>query len=126
MDLYANKNKFIIYSQINVDNHLDFYYSQVLNYDYKVPVMFLKKKFTEDISYHQKNYFLQVLTSFEQIIDNCLTLKFQEKIFLFYYNSIEQKLYMLNNLTYWYRILEMKDGLLKCIHDAENNVLIFN
>jgi len=46
--------------------------------------------------------------------------------FLFYYNSIEQKLYMLNNLTYWYRILEMKDGLLKCIHDAENNMLIFN
>ena len=33
---------------------------------------------------------------------------------------------MLNDLTYWYRILEMKDGLLKCIHDAENNLLIFN
>lgn len=126
VDLYSNKNKFIIYSQINIDNHLDFHNSHVLNYDYKIPVMFLKKKFTEDISSHQKNDFLQVLTSFEQIIDNCLTLKFQEKILLFYYNSSEQKLYMLNDLNYWYRILEMKDGLLKCIHEAENNLLIFN
>ena len=126
LDLYSNKNKYIIYSQINIDDALDFNNTRTLNYDYKLPIMFLKKKFTENISSNQKNDFLQVLTKFEQIIDNCLTLKFQDKILLFYYNYLEQKLFMLNNLTYWYRILEINDGLLKCIHEAENNLFIFN
>ena len=126
LSLFKNKNKFLIYSQINIEQSLDFEKTKSLNYQNKIPIMYIKKNFTENISFSQKDEFLNILNTFENIIDNCLTLFIENELCKFYYNQIERKLFMLNNLNYWLSIIKLEDNLLIC-HDINNNKkLIFN
>ena len=47
---FKNPHIFLVYSQVNIDPELDFYYTNQLNYDYKIPVLFRKYNFDEKIT----------------------------------------------------------------------------
>ena len=55
----------------------------MLNYNYKIPVMCIKKLFDENIQTSLKEEFLNVLNNFENIIKNCLTLRINNIISTF-------------------------------------------
>lgn len=112
--LFKNKNKFLIYSQINIDEKLDFFKINMLNYNYKIPVMCIKKLFDENIQTSLKDEFLNVLENFENIIKNCLTLRINNNISNFYHDNYKNKLFKLNNLDYWMKIDSLEEKILIC------------
>lgn len=114
ISLYQNNNKFLIYSQINMDESIDFNTTKSLNYNYKIPVMCIKKLFDETIRSTLRTNFLNVLNTFETIIHNCLLLKMNNIILNFYYDTFNKKLYKLNDLNYWMDIELLEGKTLIC------------
>ena len=123
ISLFQNNNKFLIYSQINIDENLDFYKTSALNYDHKIPVMCVKKLFDETIQTTLRDNFLNVLTTFEQIIKRCLQLRINNIVSIFYYDIQNKKLFNLNDLNYWMDVQVLDGKILICI--INNKELIF-
>jgi len=53
LQLFKNPNKYMIYSQINIDKELDYFISGKLNFDYGIPVLFHKYQFDESITVNE-------------------------------------------------------------------------
>ncbi len=123
ISLFQNNNKFLIYSQINIDENLDFYKTSALNYDHKIPVMCVKKLFDETIQTTLRDNFLNVLNTFEQIIKRCLQLRINNIVSFFYYDIQNKKLFNLNDLNYWMDVQVLDGKILICI--INNKELIF-
>ena len=123
ISLFQNKNKFLIYSQINIDESVDFYKINTLNYNYKIPVMCIKKLFDETIQTTSRDDFLNVLTTFEQIIERCLQLRINNIVSNFYYDISNKKLFKLNDLNDWMDVVVLDGKILICI--IKNKELIF-
>lgn len=73
LSLYKHPNKYLIYSQKNIDEDLHFDNSRSLNYDYnsKVPIFFFKYLFDEYTIHENDSYlFLTMLSTFEYLIEN--------------------------------------------------------
>jgi len=114
ISLFQNNNKFLIYSQINIDESIDFNTTKALNYNYKIPVMSIKKLFDETIQTTLRNEFLNVLNTFEIIINNCLLLRMNNILSNFYYDISKKKIFKLNDLNYWMDIEVLEGKTLIC------------
>ncbi len=123
ISLFQNNNKFLIYSQINIDESLDFYKTKALNYNYKIPVMCVKKLFDEKIQITLRDDFLNVLNTFEEIIERCLQLRINNIVSNFYYDKQNKKLFKLNDLNDWMDVIALDGKILICV--IENKELIF-
>ena len=123
ISLFQNNNKFLIYSQINIDESLDFYKTNAINYNYKIPVMCVKKLFDETIQTTLRDDFLNVLITFEQIIKRCLQLRINNIVSNFYYDIPNKKLFKLNDLNYWMDVEVLDGKTLICM--IRNKVLAF-
>ena len=123
ISLFQNNNKFLIYSQINIDESLDFYKINALNYNYKIPVMCVKKLFDEKIQTTLRDDFLNVLTTFEQIIKKCLQLRINNIVFNFYYDIPNKKIFKLNDLSFWMDVDVLDGKTLICM--IKNKVYVF-
>tara|TARA_B110000037_G_C17095006_1_gene495615 strand:+ start:1153 stop:2040 length:888 start_codon:yes stop_codon:yes gene_type:complete len=114
LSLFNNKNKFLIYSQINIDEEKDFFKTNTLNYNYKIPVMCVKKLYDESIQNVLKNDFLNILDSFESIINSCLILCIGNEKSKFYYDKTLNILFKLTDLHYWFKIDSMENNIMIC------------
>jgi hypothetical protein len=123
ISLFQNNNKFLIYSQTNIDEKMDFYKTNALNYNYKIPVMCVKKLFDETIQNVLRDDFLNVLTTFEKIINRCLQLRMNNNVSNFYHDIPNKKLFKLNDLSYWMDIEVLEGKTLICM--IRNKVLVF-
>jgi len=123
ISLFQNNNKFLIYSQINIDESINFNKTNSLNYDYKIPVMCIKKLFDETIQTTLRDEFLNVLNTFEKIIHKCLQLRINNIISNFYHDIFNKKIFKLNDLTYWLDIEELDEKTLICKN--QNKILVF-
>jgi len=123
ISLFQNNNKFLIYSQINIDESQDFYKKNALNYNYKIPVMCIKKLFDETIQNTLRDIFLNILTTFEEIINRCLSLRINNIVSNFYYDISNKKLFNLNDLNYWMDVVALDGKTMICI--IKNKELIF-
>jgi len=123
ISLFQNNNKFLIYSQTNIDEKIDFYKTNALNYNYKIPVMCIKKLFDETIQTTLRDDFLNILTTFEKIIDRCLQLRMNNNVSNFYHDIPNKKLFKLNDLSYWLDIEVLEGKTLICM--IRNKVLVF-
>lgn len=124
INLFKNPNKFLIYSQILIDENLSFYNTKSLNYNYDIPVMFIKEKFDENISYSNKKQFLNVFNSFESIIDESYTFIMNNTKYLFYFDSDKKIYFNLNNISFYLTLIEEIDNkhIIKILYNNEHIV----
>ena len=119
---YKHPNKFLIYTQIEIDQKLDFFQTFKINYDYGFPIIFHKLLFDEKISYdeQQEKYFENIIVNFENIIKRCIYLYVNNKIQVFY-NDSNKILVNLNDVHILY-IIQFIDN--KKIQVTFNNELL--
>ena len=103
LSLFKNPNKFLIYSQILIDEHLHYNNSNVLNYDYKIPIFFWKYYFYDKEIIDNRSIFINVLESFEQLLnsDNILNINNKGIIEKYYINKTTLTIYKLTNINYF-------------------------
>ena len=97
---YKHPNKILIYTQIEIDEEIDFYYDFKINYDFNFPIIFHKILFDEEISSDvlQEKIFENILVNFENIIQNCIYIDFHNKIEV-YYNDDNKIFVNVNNIN---------------------------
>jgi hypothetical protein len=113
---FKNPNKYLIYSQKLIDDHLHFHHSNVLNYNYSVPILFYKHYFYDIEIIKNKNLFIDILLSFENILnsDNIIHIKNNNMIEKYYMNKNKLEIYKLSNIKYFSHFF------------IENNILYIN
>jgi len=114
LSLFKNPNKFLIYSQKLIDEHLHFDNSHVLNYQYHIPIFFIKHYFYDIEMIKNKGLFITILDTFENIFNNVIDIKQNnliEKYYIDYEKSMIFKLCDLNRCFKFY---------------IDNNTLIIN
>jgi len=124
---FNNPNKFLIYSQILIDENLAFNKTNTLNYNYDIPVMFVKEKFDENISYSTKKYFLNILETFETIIEKSYIFLINNIKQLYYFDSDKNIFYNINDLNNYFNLIESTDkkNILKILYNNEKFVFKF-
>ena len=119
---YKNPNKFLIYSQELIDNNIDFRNTNVLNYDYSIPILFYKHYFYDIEMINNKDNFINLLQFFENIINsnNVISIKNNNIIEKYYINKDEFKIFKLTNIKYYsYFYIDNNDN-------NDNDILYIN
>lgn len=118
---FKNPHIFLVYSQVNIDPELDFYYTNQLNYDYKIPVLFRKYNFDEKITsaIDEKNKFLDIFQIFKYIIDQSFIIQHGQLYTPFYHDKEKNLLIKLNNIHFIYKIIESKNQYLLLEHNEK-------
>jgi hypothetical protein len=100
---FKNPNKYLIYSQKLIDDELHFNISNVLNYDYSLPILFYKHYFYDMEMINNKDLFINVLVLFENLInnDNIINIKNNNMIEKYYINKEKLIIYKLSNIKYF-------------------------
>ena len=100
---FKNPNKYLIYSQKLIDDNLHFSNSNVLNYDYSLPILFYKHYFYDMEMINNKHLFINILESFENLLnsDNVINIINNNIIEKYYINKEELKIYKLSNIKYF-------------------------
>ena len=100
---FKNPNKYLIYSQKLIDNELHFLNSNVLNYDYSLPILFYKHYFYDMEMINNKYLFINILVLFENLLNsnNVINIKYNNIIEKYYINKEELKIYKLSNIKYF-------------------------
>jgi hypothetical protein len=100
---FKNPNKFLIYSQNLIDEKLHFDNSRSLNYDYKIPIFFYKYYFYDKIMINNKDIFIDLLNTFEYLInsENILNICINNVIEKYYIDKEKSIIYKLTNLNYY-------------------------
>ncbi len=103
LSLFKNPNKFLIYSQELVDEELDFKNSHVLNYNYNIPILFCKHYFYDLEMINNKNIFIKLLESFENIINsnNVISIKNDNLVEKYYIDHDKSIIFKLTNMNYF-------------------------
>ena len=70
LSLFENNNKYLIYSQENIDECIHYDNTKQLNYEYKIPILFYKHYFYDKILIETPDLFTNVLESFEYLMNN--------------------------------------------------------
>ena len=100
LSLYKNPNKFLIYSQELIDEELHFDKSRSLNYEYSIPVFFFKYYFYDVEMINNKNLFITILSTFEDIMhNNIINLKKDNFIEKYYYDKNKYQIFKLTNIN---------------------------
>ena len=122
---YKNKNKFLIYTQIEISDHLDFNNHPEINYNYGFPILFYKFQFDEKITsdkfYEEK--FEQIFSNFENIISNSIYLNINNNISIFYHDKKNNLLFNLNNINEKLNINTLNN--LKLEVNYNNKLIVF-
>ena len=100
LSLYKNPNKYLIYSQELIDDHLHFDKSRSLNYEYSIPVFFFKYYFYDVEMINNKNLFITLISTFEDIMhNNIINLKKDDCIEKYYYDKDKYQIFKLTNIN---------------------------
>ena len=100
---FNNPNKFLIYSQNLLDEKLHFNVSKVLNYEYKVPILFFKHYFYDMEMINNKKLFLTILDTFEFILNNShiVNVKKNDIIEKYYIDNEKFTIFKLTNINFF-------------------------
>lgn len=122
---FKHPNKFLIYTQIEISDNLDFFNIQKINYDYDIPIIFHKILLDENIStdIEKEKLFENILKNFENIINNSIFINHNDIIKIFYHDKINNILLNLNNINIIYKIKFINHIKLEVIY--ENKIIIF-
>ena len=103
ISLFKNPNKFLIYSQELIDEELDFKNTNVLNYNYSVPILFCKHYFYDLEMINNQHIFIKLLEDFENIINstNVINIKNNNIIEKYYIDTSKSKIFKLTNINYF-------------------------
>jgi hypothetical protein len=98
----VNPNKFLIYSQNLIDENLHFDNVRSLNYNYSIPIFFYKYYFYDMVMINNKNIFIDLLNTFEYLInnENIINIMTNNIIEKYYIDKEKYKLYKLTNINY--------------------------
>ena len=101
LSLFENPNKYLIYSQILIDEKLDFNKSNVLNYDYDFPILFYKYYFYDLEIINNKDHFINIFNTFESILNSksIIDIKNNDIIEKYYINN--NTIFKLTNIKYF-------------------------
>jgi hypothetical protein len=101
LSLFENPNKYLIYSQILIDEKLDFNKSNVLNYDYDFPILFYKYYFYDLEIINNKDHFINIFNTFESILNSksIIDIKNNDIIEKYYINN--NTMFKLTNIKYF-------------------------
>jgi hypothetical protein len=100
LSLYKNPNKYLIYSQELIDEELHFDKSRSLNYEYSIPVFFFKYYFYDVEMINNKNLFITLISTFEDIMhNNIINLKKDNFIEKYYYDKNKYQIFKLTNIN---------------------------
>jgi len=131
LSLFKNPNKYLIYSQQLIDDNLHFNNDFRLNYDYSIPILFYKYHFYDIEMINNKDLFINVLISFENLLENnILNIKHRNMIEKYYYDKDKMQIFKLTNIRYFSNaylenndvlyILSIIDGTYKFKKNEEN------
>lgn len=116
LSLFKNPNKFLIYSQNLIDEHLHFDNSRVLNYKYHIPILFIKHYFYDMEMINNKGLFITILDTFEYIFANVIDIKHYGLTEKYYIDNKKSMIFKLNDMQHCYKF-----------HiDNDNNLIINN
>lgn len=103
LSFFKNPNKYLIYSQKLIDDNLHFDNSNVLNYDYHIPIYFYKYYFYDIEMINNKDLFINILKSFENILnsENIINIIDNNIIEKYYINKDKYEIYKLTNIKYF-------------------------
>jgi hypothetical protein len=103
LSLFKNNNKYLIYSQENIDKSIHFDNTKQLNYNYKIPIFFYKYYFYDKILIEQRELFTNVLESFEDLMnnnENIITVNNNNIIEKYIIDKYKSKIFKLTNVNY--------------------------
>jgi hypothetical protein len=103
LSLYKNNNKYLIYSQENIDENIHYNNTKQLNYNYKIPIFFYKHYFYDKILIEQRELFTNVLDSFEDLMnnnENIITINNNNNIEKYIIDKYKSKIFKLTNVNY--------------------------
>ena len=103
LSLFKNNNKYLIYSQENIDENIHFDNTKQLNYNYKIPIFFYKHYFYDKILIEQRELFTNVLESFEDLMnnnENIITVNNNNNIEKYIIDKSKSKIFKLTNVNY--------------------------
>jgi hypothetical protein len=70
LSLFNNPRKYLIYSQELINDKLHFDNCRELNYDYNIPIMFIKHYFYDKEMINNKILFITILSTFEYLMES--------------------------------------------------------
>jgi len=103
LSLFKNNNKYLIYSQENIDEKIHYDNTKQLNYNYKIPIFFYKHYFYDKILIDQRDLFTNVLESFEDLMnnnENIITVNNNNNIEKYIIDKSKSKIFKLTNVNY--------------------------
>jgi hypothetical protein len=129
--LFKNPNKFLIYSQELIDEELHFNNLKTLNYQYSIPILFIKHYFYDLEMINNKGLFIQILSTFEYIMDNdnIINIKNNNCIEKYYYDKDKKQIFKLMNINLFSNafldndvlyVINALDGIYKFVKNNEN------
>jgi hypothetical protein len=104
LSLFKNPNKYLIYTQKLIDDEIDFKNTNVLNYNYDIPILFYKHYFYDMEMYLKKHLFINILKSFENIIyniKNVINIRYNNIIEQYYIDNEKKMIFKLSNMKYF-------------------------
>ena len=104
LSLFKNPNKYLIYTQKLINDSIDFKNTNVLNYNYSIPILFYKHFFYDNEMYYNKDLFINILKSFENIIyntTNVINIKNNNIIEQYYIDYNKKMIFKLSNMKYF-------------------------
>lgn len=125
INLFKNQNKFLIYTQKNIDHELDFYNQHQFNYNYSIPVMLHSYEFDEKISSNEveNKKFSNLIESFENIIDKCVYIDINNVIKTYYFDNENLLLVQLDNIDTIIKVIHLDEKYLEIV--LNDNIYIF-
>jgi hypothetical protein len=102
LSLFENNNKYLIYSQQNIDEKLHYENTHQLNYEYKIPIFFYKYFFYDKILIEERDKFIIVLKYFEDLMNNnecIINVRNNNILEKYLIDNNKSKIFKLNNLN---------------------------
>jgi hypothetical protein len=104
LSLFKNPNKFLIYSQELIDDNLDYKKTNILNYEFHIPILFCKHYFYDKEFFNEnKQVFIDLLIYFENLLNNpnIINIKYNNIIEKYYIDDKKKTIFKLSNLKYF-------------------------
>lgn len=103
LSLFRNPNKYLIYTQELIDEELHFNNTKMLNYNYHIPILFYKYYFYDNILIQNKELFINLLETFEYLLNNnnIISIKNKNITEKYYLNKNELRIFKLSNMKYF-------------------------
>lgn len=106
LSLFKNPNKYLIYAQNLINSELDYKKTNVLNYDYHIPILFCKHYFYDKDIIENKHLFTDLLDYFENLMlyNNTTIIMIENRdniIEKYYLDAVTQTIFKMSNIKYF-------------------------